>query len=88
MPTLLEELTTDELLLWRVRWASDNQLWCVVENFCGDMTLTIYDHGTNRPALTEVHETIASVVSRADALRDQAIAAGWEVVDVDLDEPD
>ncbi len=52
------------------------------------MTLTIYDQSTNRPALTEVHETIASVVSRAEALRDQAVAAGWEVVDVDLDEPD
>ena len=38
--------------------------------------------------VAEVHETVASVVSRAAALREQAIAVGWKVVDVDLDEPD
>ncbi len=88
MPTLLEELTADGLVLWRLRWSSAHQSWCVVENRAGDLTLTVYDQGTDRVQVAEVHETVASAISRADALRDQAVAAGWEVVDVDLDEPD
>ena len=88
VPTLLHELTADGLILWRLRWTANHQMWCVVEDSADNLALTVYEQGSNRVPVFEVHETITSVVSRANALRDQAVAAGWEVVDVDLDEQD
>ncbi len=88
VPTYTPELTADGVVLWRLRRTSEHQLWCVVGDFGGELTLTIYDLASDKVPVEEVHATIASLLSRADALRDQHTAAGWELVDVDLDEPD
>ena len=59
-----------------------------VGDFGGELTLTIYDLASDKVPVEEVHSTIASLVSRADALQGEFATAGWELVDVDLDEPD
>ena len=82
---LVPELTTDGLVLWRLR-DPDYQLWCTVEDFAGQLALRVYEPGTGRTAVVEAH-TVASVVGRADELRIQFVAEGWERGDVDLDEP-
>ncbi len=87
MPTPLPELTKHGLVLWRLRWASDRQLWCEVGDFAGELVLRVDDPATGQPTVTEVHETIESAIGRAEALRDEFVASGWEAVDVDLDEP-
>ena len=38
--------------------------------------------------ISEVHTDIVHLVDRAAALQKRYVAAGWEAVDVDLDEPD
>ena len=88
VPTLLPELTADGLVLWRARRSPEHQLWCVVGDFGGELTLTIYDLASDKVLVEEVHKTIASLVSRADSLQCEFTTAGWELVDVDLDEPD
>lgn len=88
MPTLLPELTADGLVLWRVRRSPEHQLWCVVGDFGGELTLTVYDLASDKVPVKEVHSAIASLVSRADALQREFTATGWELIDVDLDEPD
>ncbi len=52
------------------------------------LALRVNDPATRQTTVAEVHETIESAIGRADSLRDQFIAAGWQEVDVDLDEPD
>ena len=88
MPAPLPELTQDGLALWRLRWGADSQLWCEVGDFAGELLLRFYDPGTDETTLAEVCESIEAAVGQADALRDQFVAAGWEVVDADLDESD
>ena len=85
---LLPEITADGLVLWRLCWTPESQLWCVVGDCAGELALTIHDQTSGLVPVVEVYPTIPSVVSRAEALRDEFIAAGWEVVDVDLNEPD
>ena len=86
--TLLPELTAAGLVLWRIRRSPEHQLWCVVGDLDGELTLTTYDPASDTVPVEEVYPTITALVSRADALRDQFTTAGWELVDVDLDEPD
>ena len=88
VPTLLPELTADGLVLWRVRRAPEHQLWCVVGDFGGQLTLTVYDLSSDKVPVEEVHPAIASLVSRAEVLQREFTTAGWESIDVDLDEPD
>ena len=88
MPTSPPELTKHGLVLWRLRWASDRQLWCEGGDFAGELVLRVDNLATGQTTVSEVHETIESAIGRADSLRDQFIAAGWQEVDVDLDEPD
>ena len=88
MPALFPEVTTDGLILWRLRRAPERQLWCAVSEFAGELALTIHDIPTDRMPVAETHWDIGSLVDRAEALRAQFLAAGWEAVDVDFDEPD
>ncbi len=74
--------------LWRLRWGAHSQLWCEVGDFAGELVLRVYDPGTDETTIAEVCESIESALGGADALRVQFVAAGWDVVDVDLDEPD
>ena len=67
---------------------ADSQLWCEVCDFAGELLLRVHDPVTDETTIAEVCKSIESAVGGADALRDQFVAAGWEVVDVDLDEPD
>ncbi len=84
----LPELTAEGLSLWRLTRVPDQHLWCTVSDFAGDLALTIHNLGTGQVPVAESHDTIDTLVQRADELRDQFLAAGWSEVDVDLDEPD
>ena len=88
MPAFLPEVTADGLILWRLRRTPEQQLWCAVSEFAGELALTVHDVATDQMPVAETYWDIESLVSRAEALRDQFLAAGWEAVDVDLDEPD
>ena len=50
--------------------------------------MTVSDVATDHMLVAGTHWDIESLVDRAEALRVQFLAAGWEAVDVDLDEPD
>jgi len=88
LPRLLPELTDEGLLLWRLRWSPDHQLWCLVAESSGELAVRVHDPATGRTTTAGVYANIASTIDRAEALRIQFIAAGWQIVDVDLDEPD
>ena len=85
MPALAPELTADGLVLWRVR-RSERQVWCEVKDLSGELLIRVLDPATARSVVSEVHDTVAAVVGRAVQLQHQFSAAGWELVDFDLDE--
>ena len=82
------ELTAHGLVLWRLRRSQHEQLWCSVHDFAGELSLTVQDPAVPRAAAAEAHQNIGSLMDRAEHVRDQLVADGWTVVDVDLDEPD
>ncbi len=84
---LLPEVTADGLVLWRLR-VPGHALWCTVEDIAGQLLLRVYDPSTGQTMAHDTLDTAALVVQRADDVRDLFIADGWELVDVDLDEPD
>ncbi len=88
MTTVLPEVTASGLILWRLRLSPEEQLWCSVHDFAGDLSLTVQDPAEARTAAAAAHPNIGSLIDRAEHLRDQLEAAGWRLVDVDLDEPD
>ena len=88
MTTCLPEVTARGLVLWRLRRSPEEQLWCSVRDFGGDLAFVVQDPAAPRTAVAEPHRDIASLVDRAETLRAQLRAAGWQLVDVDLDEPD
>ena len=88
MTVLLPELTASGLVLWRLRRSSDQQLWCSVRDRDGELGLTVHEPAADRTLVSELHQSITPLVNRADNLRHQLVDAGWQVVDVDLDEPD
>ena len=88
MTTLLPELATRGLILWRLRRSPDEQLWCSVCDLNGELTLTVHAPGMPRTSMSEVHTSVGSLVDRANKLHSQLESSGWHVVDVDLDEPD
>lgn len=88
MTTCLPEVRADGLVLWRVRRSTDEHLWCAVHDFVGELSLTVQDPANPRSADAEVHSNIGSLIDHADRMRDQLLAGGWELVDIDLDEPD
>ena len=63
-------------------------MWCVVEDFLGELLLRVYDPTTGQALASEVRSSVAAVVERADDLRRQFTADGWLLLDIDLDEPD
>ena len=87
MTTLLPELTAQGLVLWRLRWSTEQQLWCSVHEGSRGLTLTVHNPATDETSVTEA-STITILINRAENLRNQLVAAGWKAVDVDLDEPD
>ena len=88
MTTYLPEVTAEGLILWRMRRSPHEQLWCSVHDFAGELSLTIQNPAKPGTADAEVHSNIGSLIDHADHMRDQLLAGGWEIVDVDLDEPD
>ncbi len=78
----------EDVVLWRLRWTPDRLLSCVVGVSADDLALTIHEQASGLETVAEVHPTIGSVVSRAEALRDKFRVAGWEDVDYDPYEPD
>jgi len=88
MTAYLPELTADGLILWRMRRSSHEQLWCSVHDFAGALSLTLQDPAAPRAAAAEAHPEIGSLIDRANHLQEHLLSAGWELVDVDLDEPD
>lgn len=75
-------------MLWRMRQSPEQQLWCSVRDHAGELALIFQDPSTPRTAVTESHPLIGSLIDRAAHVQDRLRAAGWQIVDVDLDEPD
>ncbi len=86
----LPEVTANGLVLWRLRLSSDQQLWCSVRDpdDAGELALAVCDPAADWAISSEVHADIGRLIDRSESLRDQLVADGWQVVDVDLDEPD
>ena len=59
-----------------------------MSDFAGEFALTVNNLGTGQVLVAEAHPEIVPLMNRAWGLRDQFVSAGWEEVDVDLDEPD
>jgi hypothetical protein len=83
---LFRELTTQGLVLWRLRRSSNQQLWCTVFEREGELALTFHDPATDRRPVAETHPHIGPLMDRADELRVLLVGAGWEESGVDLDE--
>ncbi len=88
MTILLPEITDEGLSLWRLSRPPDDQLWCSVSRFGGELALTVNNLGTGQVPVAESHSDVGAIIRRADELREQFVAAGWTEIDVDLDEPD
>lgn len=87
MASLLPELTSEGLTLWRLRRTSDDQLWCSASEFSGELVLTVHDLASDQTKVAETHWDVVSLVDRSEELRDDFIQMGWTLVDVDLVEP-
>ena len=87
MASLFPELTNEGLVLWRLRRTSEDQLWCAVTDFAGELALTVHDVASDQVKVAETHWDIVSLVDRSDELRDEFVELGWTLVDVDLVEP-
>lgn len=83
MAAILPEVTADGLVLWRVRKTKGRQAWCYVTEFCGEVTLSVHDLGTDDVFIAEVHSSLLPLVERADRIRRQLLATGWEDYDPD-----
>ena len=88
MTTSPPEVTTNGLVLWRMRRSPEEQLWCSVRDHADELALIFQDPSTPGATVAERHSHIGPLVDRATHMRDQLSAAGWTVVDVDFDEPD
>lgn len=87
MSTLLPELTAGGLNLWRLRRTPEEQLWCSVSDFAGELALTVHDLAADQVKVAETHWDVVSLVDRSEELREEFVAVGWTMVDVDLVEP-
>ena len=83
MAAILPEVTADGLVLWRVRRTPDRQAWCYVTEFCGEVTLSVHDLGTDDVFIAEVHASLPSLVERAERIRRKLLATGWDEYDPD-----
>ena len=88
MGSSFPEVTTQGLILWRVRHAEGDQLWCGVTDHGGELELFVYSPETDHTPHAEKHVDITMLVRRADLIRNDYVTRGWQLVDVDLDEPD
>jgi hypothetical protein len=50
--------------------------------------MLIHEPSGDRTLVSEVHLSIAPLVERAEHLHARLVDAGWQLVDVDFDEPD
>ena len=86
MTTAIPELLTQGLTLWRLRRSRNEQLWCSVRDREGSLALIVQDPSMPRTAISEAHPHVESLVDRAESLRQELEATGWQPVDVDIDE--
>ena len=90
MTVFLPEFTATGLALWRLRRSPAEQVWCSVHYPHGDdeLVLIVQDQATEQPVLEESHLSLVQLMERAENVRKQFMTEGWQLVDVDLDEPD
>ena len=74
---LLPELPAEGLVLWRLQ-RGDDRWWCTVEDCADQLALRVHTPDDTRTAFTEVLETAAAAVQRADTLYGRYLAQGWE----------
>ena len=89
MTTRLSPQIPGGKLLWRLRSGSNQQLWCSVGKSDRYPCLSIYDPATERSVVVirTFEGDITPLINRAEGMRRQCLAAGWQDVDEDLDEP-
>ena len=81
VPSLAPEVTSQGLVLWRLRKDRARQLWCEVKDQSSTLLIRVHNPVTSRTAVSETYDSIQLAVDRADYLRDQYTAAGWQLVD-------
>ena len=79
MTTRMPELTATGIVLRRLRWPSDQRLWCSVRVGTDGLFLTVRNPATDQASVPEAHPHITLLVDRAQNLLDQLVAAGWKV---------
>ena len=85
MTVRLPEVAAEGLVLWRVRQPPGRELWCCITECYGELILGIHDLVTDDVLFAEVHWDVVSLVSRAEELRDEYLAAGWCAFDLAKD---
>ncbi len=88
MGILLPELAASDLVLWRLRHTTAYELWCAVSDLRGELALMVYNPATDQTSLAEPHCHIVSLTDRAEALRQDLVAAGWRRAEDDPNDPD
>ena len=78
----LPEVSAAGLVLWRLRRPPRQELRCGITEFCGELLLGIHDVVADEVLFAEAHWDIVSLVSRAEELRDEYVAAGWRDFDL------
>ena len=82
MTALLPEVAAEGLVLWRVRQPPHQELWCCITECYGDLILGIHDLVTDDVLFAEVHRDVVSLVSQAEELREEYLAARWHAFDL------
>ena len=82
MTTLLPEVSAEGLVLWRVRQPPRQELCCCITECCGELILGVHDLVTDDVLFAEAHRDAVSLMSRAEELRDEYLAAGWHTCDL------
>ena len=76
---------TDGVILWRLSFSGQSELWCLVFELPSGWHLVLDDDptGTAPYALAELHADIVSLVNRVDILKASLLRCGWEDIDVE-----
>ncbi len=82
MTVLLPEVSAEGLVLWRVRQPPARNLCCCITESGGELMLGVHDIVTDDVLFAEVHRDVVSLVSRAEELQDDYLAAGWHACDL------
>jgi hypothetical protein len=76
---------SDGVILWRLSFAGQSDLWCLVFELPSGWHLVLDDDptGIEPYTLAEHHADIGSLVHRMESLKRSLLRCGWEEIDVE-----